>query len=213
MRQFFLLFSFLPFFLAAQSDDSEGHAFTFNGGLIGGATASQIHGDGIGGFNKLGVNLGATLEIGRAGKNNIQIGLVYNQKGSKKPPNATAGDYTTWRYRFTYIDLPLTISYTYRFMDILVGIQPSVLIAAEEDFYGVGWDPTGLPIKPYELSAVLGVRTMYSAHSYVFIRLSQSIMAIAPRPENPVGTARWDNRMMNMTVEIGLNYMIGRLKV
>ena len=115
-------------------------------------------------------------------------------------------------YHFTRFDDPAALCPPILSLCEHEGIKGTVLIAAEEDFYGVGWDPTGLPIKPYELSAVLGVRTMYSAHSYVFIRLSQSIMAIAPRPENPVGTARWDNRMMNMTVEIGLNYMIGRLK-
>jgi|TARA_B110000211_G_scaffold54828_1_gene60830 hypothetical protein len=211
MRNLALLIALTPFYLSAQTNYSEGRAFTFNGGIIAGATASQIHGDGIGGFNKMGVNGGVAIEIGRGSKKSIQLAIVYNQKGSKKPPNPRAGDYETWRYRFTYIDLPITVSTTYGIVDILVGLQPSILLAAEEDFYGVGWDPTGLPIKPYDLGAVLGLRTMYSDHSYLFIRTSQSILAIAPRPENPSGTNRWDNRMMNMTVEVGLNYMIGKL--
>ena len=159
----------------------------------------------------MGVNAGATLEIGRKGKKNIQLGIIYNQKGSKKPTNPKAGDFETWRYRFTYIDVPITISYSYGTIELLVGQQPSVLLAAEEDFYSVSWDPTVLPIKPYDLGAVLGLRTMYSEHLYLFIRTSQSIVAIAPRPENPTGTVRWNNRMMNMTVELGLNYMIGKL--
>ena len=90
MRQALLLFAFLPYLLSAQSEYAEGRALQFNGGLIGGATVSQIHGDGIGGFNKVGFNLGATVEIGRSGKKNIQLGIVYNQKGSKKPPNPPA---------------------------------------------------------------------------------------------------------------------------
>ncbi|MDA9835589.1 PorT family protein [Flavobacteriales bacterium] len=211
MRQAFLLFVFLPYFLSAQTKSSEGQTFQFNGGLIGGATASQIHGDGIGGFNKVGFNLGATLEIGRKGSHNIQIGIVYNQKGSKKPPNPTAGNYETWRYRFTYIDIPITTSYSYGIFDLMVGLQPSVLLAAEEDFYGVGWDPTGLPIKKYDLGAVLGIRTVYGDHSHLFARVTQSILAIAPRPENPTGTPRWNNRMMNMTIEVGVTYMISKL--
>jgi hypothetical protein len=211
MHKALLLFSFLPLLLSAQTEYSEGRALQFNGGFIGGVTTSQIHGDGIGGFNKMGVNAGATLEIGRKGKKNIQLGIIYNQKGSKKPTYPKAGDYETWRYRFTYIDLPITISYSYGTIELLVGLQPSVLLAAEEDFYSVSWDPTGLPIKSYDLGAVLGLRTMYSEHSYLFIRTSQSIVAIAPRPENPTGTVRWNNRMMNMTVELGLNYMIGKL--
>ena len=211
MRQAFLLFAFLPYFLSAQTEYSEGRTFQFNGGLIGGATASQIHGDGIGGFNKVGFNLGAILEIGRKGSKNIQIGIVYNQKGSKKPPNPTVGDYETWKYRFTYIDIPITMSYSHGIFDLLVGLQPSVLLAAEEDFLGVAWDPTGLPIKKYDLGAVFGIRTVYADHSHIFARVTQSILAIAPRPETPTGTPRWNNRMMNMTVEVGVTYMISKL--
>ena len=211
MRHTLLLLTFLPYFLSAQTEYSEGRVFQFNGGLIGGVTASQIHGDGIGGFNKVGFNLGATIEIGRKGSENIQIGIVYNQKGSKKPPNPTAGDYETWRYRFTYIDIPITISYSYGIFDLLVGLQPSVLLAAEEDFFGVAWDPTGLPIKKYDLGAVFGIRTVYGDHSHLFARVTQSVLAIAPRPESPTGTPRWNNRMMNMTVEVGVSYMIAKL--
>ena len=210
MRQAILLFAFLPYFLSAQTEYSEGQAFQFNGGLIGGATASQIHGDGIGGFNKVGFNLGVTVEIGRKGSENIQIGIVYNQKGSKKPPNPPE-DYETWRYRFTYIDIPITMSFSYGIFDLLVGLQPSVLLAAEEDFYGVAWDPTGLPIKEYDLGAVLGIRTVYGNHSHLFARVTQSILAIVPRPETTTGTPRWDNRMLNMTVEVGVTYMISKL--
>ena len=210
MRQAILLFAFLPYFLSAQTEYSEGRGFQFNGGLIGGATASQIHGDGIGGFNKVGFNLGVTLEIGRKGSENIQIGIVYNQKGSKKPPNPPE-DYETWRYRFTYIDIPITMSFSSGIFDLLVGLQPSVLLAAEEDFYGVAWGPTGLPIKKYDLGAVFGIRTVYGGHSHLFSRVTQSILAIAPRPENPTGTPRWNNRMMNMTLEVGVTYMISKL--
>ena len=210
MRQTLLLFAFLPYLISAQSEYSEGRAFQFNGGLIAGATVSQIHGDGIGGFNKVGFNLGATIEIGRRGKKNIQIGIAYNQKGSKKPPNPPE-DYDTWKYRFTYIDIPITMSYSYKMFDILVGLQPSILLAAEEDFYGVAWDPTGLPIKEYDLGAVLGIRTVYGNHSHLFARVTQSILAIAPRPETPTGTPRWNNRMLNMTVEVGVTYMISKL--
>ena len=95
--------------------------------------------------------------------------------------------------------------------DILVGLQPSILLAAEEDFYGVAWDPTGLPIKKYDLGAVLGIRTVYGNHSHLFARVTQSILAIAPRPETPTGTPRWNNRMLNMTVEVGVTYMISKL--
>ena len=139
--------------------------------------------------------------------------LVPNVSNYWKPPNPPE-DYDTWKYRFTYIDLPITVSYSvagYKMFDILVGLQPSILLAAEEDFYGVAWDPTGLPIKKYDLGAVLGIRTIYGDHSHLFARVTQSILAIAPRPETPTGTPRWNNRMLNMTVEVGVTFMISKL--
>jgi hypothetical protein len=61
------------------------------------------------------------------------------------------------------------------------------------------------------LGAVLGIRTVYGDHSHVFARVTQSILAIAPRPETPTGTPRWNNRMLNMTLEVGVTYMISKL--
>jgi hypothetical protein len=157
----------------------------------------------------VGINVGATIEIGRKGKKSIQLGIVYNQKGSKKPPHPPE-DYYTWRYRFTYVDLPVTICYSYEIFDILVGLQPSILIAAEEDFLG-SWDPVGLPIKSFDLGGVVGLRTLYGDHSQLFARVTQSILAIAPRPETPTGTPSWNNRMLNMTIEVGFTYMFSKL--
>ena len=210
MRQVILLLAFIPYLFSAQEEYSEGRAFQFNGGLLCGVTTSQVHGDGIGGFNKVGVNVGATIEIGRKSKRSIQLGIVYNQKGSRKqlPPNETG---YPWRYRFTYIDIPVTISYSYELFDILVGLQPSILLAAEEDFNGF-WTSTGLPIKSYDLGGVLGLRTTYGDHSQLFARVTQSILAIAPRPETPTGTPRWNNRMLNMTIEVGFTYMFSKLE-
>jgi len=209
---FSILVIFLfPFsFLSAQTSSSDGQAFKFNGGFLGGATLSQIHGDGVGGFNKIGFNLGATVEIRNSAKKSLQLSVVYNQKGSRKPPNPTAGDYETWAYRFTYIDIPIVLNYRYSSIDFIVGLQPSVLVSAKENFYGISFDPTTIPIKEYDLSAVIGLRTKYGNHSILVARLTQSIIAIAPVPPNDP-LVWWDNRMMNMTLELGVVYLIGRL--
>ena len=84
MRQGLLLFAFLADLLSAQSKSSEGQAFQFNGGLIGGGTASQIHGDGIGGFNKIGLHLGTTIEIGWSENKKTRIQHYKNYKTNQK---------------------------------------------------------------------------------------------------------------------------------
>ena len=58
---------FLPFcFFAqtpwAQTSNSDSKAFSFNGGVNLGASLSQVHGDGIGGFDKIDLTLGLWLK-------------------------------------------------------------------------------------------------------------------------------------------------------
>ena len=198
-----LFFALLSF---GQTSSSNSKTLSFNGGIVGGATLSQIHGDGIGGFNKLGYNLGATVQVLNHTDRGLHLSIIYNQKGSRKPPNPTQGDYVTWAYRFTYIDIPILYAFSLKkfgLKDLHVeyGLQPSVLVAAEENFYGVDFDPTNIPIKDYDLNVVLGVQVEMNNGSRFFTRLTQSIIPIAPKPNNPL--TWWDNAMRNMTLEMG----------
>lgn len=177
---------------------------TFNGGFFGGATLSQVHGDGIGGFNKAGFHSGVVVEISRENRM-LQLGVVYNQKGSRRPPNPTAGDYDTWAYKFTYIDLPVVMHYEYDGYQFMVGLQPSYLMKGQENFFGA-YTPTTLPLNEWDLSGVLGMRMPYGEKSHVFMKFTQSIIAICPAPDSPITV--WDNKMMNMTLELGTVILI-----
>lgn len=166
---------------------------------------SQIHGDGIGGFNKLGFNTGVVVEIRSTQQKMLQLGVVYNQKGSRRPPNPTVGDYDTWAYKFTYIDLPIVMHRRFDDYELMVGIQPSYLISGEENFFGA-YMPTTLPLNEWDLSGVLGARMQYGEKSHIYAKLTQSIVAICPAPDSPITV--WDNRMMNMTLELGTVILI-----
>lgn len=192
---------------SGQTSSSDSKALSFNGGIVGGATLSQIHGDGIGGFNQFGYNLGATVQVLNHADRGLHLSVIYNQKGSRKPPNPTQGDYDTWAYRFTYIDVPILYAFSLKKFGLKdlhfeYGLQPSVLVAAEENFYGVDFDPTTIPIKDYDLSVVLGVQMEMDNGSRFFTRLTQSIIPIAPKPNDPLSF--WDNAMRNMTLEMGV---------
>lgn len=205
IKRSILLPVFIFYALSIWSQTSDPTPLKFNGGIVGGATMSQIHGDGIGGFNKLGFNAGVVVEIRSTAKKMVQLGVVYNQKGSRRPPNPTIGDYDTWAYRFTYIDLPIVMHYGYDNYEIMIGLQPSYLIAGEENFFG-SYYTTTLPLNEWDLSGVLGMRMQYSDKSHVFAKLTQSIVAICPAPDSPITV--WDNRMMNMTLELGTVILI-----
>ena len=96
MTRIFLTLGCLWFCFGAHAQSGQGKRWLFNGGFTAGATAAQVRGDGIDGFNKLGFHAGAVLDIRQFQNLGFQMGMVFNQKGSRKIQNINAGDYTTW---------------------------------------------------------------------------------------------------------------------
>ena len=56
---------------------------SFDGGLLAGLTTSQISGDNLGGFNKLGFAIGIFTQRNISEKSKLRFELSYFQKGSK----------------------------------------------------------------------------------------------------------------------------------
>ena len=197
----------------AQISNYDSRAFKFNGGVNFGASLSQVHGDGIGGFDKIGFNAGAMVEMLNKQYKGLQLGVIFNQKGSRKPPNPNSGDNTTWAYKFSYLDIPVLYNFRYVInkmeIDFQGGIQPSVLISAKENFLG-GYSDLSYELKDYDLSGVVGLRVKYGDRSYLFSKLTQSIIGIAPLQGDPTAYPWWIKRMRNMTLEFGFTILVSQ---
>ena len=181
----------------------------FTARLHGGFSATQVHGDQISGFNKFGLSAGATLDIRRSARQGVQWGIFYTQKGSRRVPDTKNGDFNSWRYRFTYIDLPLTKVWN---PDPMwwwgVGLQPSLLVSGEEDFYGnVYSELTYLELNPIDWGGILQAGYAWDERKAIEVRLTQSLLPISERPDQPV--QRWDNFMMNMALQWLLTWKLG----
>ena len=198
-----IAFSLIALKSLGQTSSSDSQALHFNGGFVCGLTLSQIHGDGVGGFNKLGFNAGVTVQVLNNADKGVHLSVIYNQKGSRKPRDTNIEGDDTWAYRFTYIDIPVVYTVPIDNIHLEFGLQPSVLVAAEENFWGVSFEPTTIDdLKNFDLSAVLGAQIKMNKGSRFYTRLTQSIIPITPMPESPGN--RWDKRMRNMTLEMGV---------
>ena len=188
---------------------SDGGPWLFNGGYTIGVTAAQVRGDGIEGFNKLGLHAGALVEVRQYRDLGFQLGIVYNQKGSRKVQNPRIGDYSNWGYKFTYVDLPVTAVYDFKDgFTVGTGLQPGVLIGAFEDGLASGvsdgeWEDTTLPIRSWELSWVVWVGMRSGETGEWFLRHTQSLPGIVPKPDVVNPNVRWDDRMQNLTMQVG----------
>ena len=193
---------------------SDGGPWLFNGGYTIGVTAAQVRGDGIEGFNKLGLHAGALVEVRQYRDLGFQLGIVYNQKGSRKVQNPRIGDYSNWGYKFTYVDLPVTAVYDFKDgFTVGTGLQPGVLIGAFEDGLASGvsdgeWEDTTLPIRSWELSWVVWVGMRSGETGEWFLRHTQSLPGIVPKPDVVNPNVRWDDRMQNLTMQVGYTKLL-----
>ena len=201
---------FFSFHSLGQTSSLDSKAVSFNGGFIFGPTLSQIHGDGVGGFDKYGFHLGTVVKMTSRSKNGIQLSLIFNQKGSRDPANIQQGNFSSHRYKLTYFDVPLVYNLNTSFADFQFGLQPSVLISAKESIDKLEYTAFLQPvIHPFDLGVVIGVQKNYGRGSTLFTRITQSIIPISPVPELdlPPGV-RWNNKMFNMTLEFGVIILI-----
>tara|TARA_B110000444_G_scaffold158325_1_gene147992 strand:- start:519 stop:1160 length:642 start_codon:yes stop_codon:yes gene_type:complete len=189
-----------------QTNNANPVEIAFNGGVIGGVTLSQIHGDGYGGFNKLGYNIGAVVEMRRSKSRAVQICVLYNEKGSRRVPNTQTGDFNTEAYRYRYIDIPLSIIYRYENIEATVGLQPSILISEEHDDGDGGGYYTTNDLYEWDLGWIIGLRTQYGNHTHIFTRLTQSAISIGPGQDDPL--TWWDRKTRNMTLEFGVIVLV-----
>ncbi len=80
------------------------YAQEFKGGVLGGITTSQIHGDGVGGFYKIGGTFGGFVQRDFSSKISGQFELRFSQKGS--------GDsHGSFKIHVGYVEMPVLVKY------------------------------------------------------------------------------------------------------
>ncbi|MCK4855969.1 MAG: PorT family protein, partial [Bacteroidales bacterium] len=153
----------------------------FEGGILGGLTASQIDGDSYSGYNKVGLLAGAFVQRLFTYTLAGQMELRYVQKGSlhtNKP-----GDPTYYKASLHYIDIPIMAQYIYNEKVVFeLGIGPEFLLSAkEQDAYG------DLPERePYfntfTMSAIAGIGYTFWDLLTFSARFNYSIIPIRDHP-------------------------------
>jgi len=170
-----LLLLVLPIVINAQK---------FDGGIIIGPVASQVDGDDLGGYNKVGGMFGGW--VSRDFQNNWsgQFEIKFVQKGSRKPQNLDIGDYTEYHMKLNYIDFPLIANYTLH-PDIKVrfGLIPAYMIShKEEDAIGEFESDITRPFKQVNLAGFVGVNYRYKEKISFEIRQAMDVMPFRPHP-------------------------------
>ena len=166
-----LCFILCGFFLISYS----GTAQKFDAGIIVGVSPSQVDGDNLSGFNKVGIKAGGFVKRKFSDDWALQFELEYIQKGSRRPVNTDDNSY--YLLRLNYVEAPFMLSYfVNKKLSVEAGLSLGVLISYYEE------DETGIPYNSdfhkYDFLGNGGINYMLSEHLSVGVRFSYSLVPI-----------------------------------
>ncbi|MAQ47871.1 MAG: hypothetical protein CMD27_03230 [Flavobacteriales bacterium] len=149
----------------------------FNGGIIGGLSTSQVSGDGLSGFNKIGPRLG--LYVNRQIKwYGLQLELQYLTKGSKK--NNDVNNFTfDYNFHLDYVGVPICfLANIGKNLKLELGTSFNFLIRQKEEieFY----IDNSRKVQNFETSIIIGLTYKINNKLSLNTRLSNSIIPIRP---------------------------------
>lgn len=175
----------------------------FNGGLIGGVSASEISGDRLEGPNKAGIYAGGFVNRYFTEKSSAQMELNFVQKGSRLNPDST-NNFSSYLLRINYVELFTHYKWDFHHLFTLeVGPSLGVLISEYEE---ADYQLLDNPFNLFDLSFNIGL-FYHLNHRWSFnIRYSNSILPV--RPHSGGTTYRFNQGQYNEVLSFTFHYLL-----
>jgi hypothetical protein len=191
----------LPFGAGAQS---------FHAAIKGGIAATQVSGDNLGGFDQFGGTIGGVVGIPLSEKLDLNLEILFVQKGSRKVADPDNEDYKEYLLRLNYFEFPLLLQYKHSDRIALeAGPILGVLVSAkEEDELGpFNWNEPR-PFDKTEIGAGGGIVYNFAKNWAVVSRFETSILPI--RPHQSGQTYQWNRGQYNTVLLFMLQYRFNK---
>jgi hypothetical protein len=180
------------------------NAQSFGGGIIAGASTSQVAGDMLGGFNKIGLLAGAYTNLKVKENISLQFEITYIEKGSRNPK--IHEDNTPDEITLSYIEVPLSINLQQKEnLGVDVGILPAFLINSEMNDYLSDFEADPAFTK-YDFGVFAGINYHITDNIILNTRISNSIIPI--RPHVSGATNGWNKGQYNTVLSFAIHYKI-----
>lgn len=176
-------------------------AQNFGGGLIVGASTSQVAKDGLGGFNKIGWIAGTYTNLKIKDNLKAQIEMIYIEKGSRNP-NLHKNNFQ--EITLSYVELPISINLQQKEnLGIELGISPAFIIASKMND---SFDETQIipSFEKYDFGIFAGINYHLNKNIILNSRMSNSIIPI--RPQLSGATYGWNKGQYNTVLSFALHY-------
>ena len=180
-------------------------AQNFDAGLLVGFTTSQVSGDQLGGYNKLGTRLGSYISYPIQKKMSLQVEMQYIQKGSKKPYIKNSPQ--TYSFNLHYIEVPISLNYQIKEgIYIESGIGTGYLFAyKEENEYG---DINSQKPNLFALDFIFGAQYQFDKNIKISLRMGNSIIPF--RGHSSRGKQDFNKGQYSTLLSLTLHYQMNR---
>ncbi len=207
-----LLFAFITYNLSLITSST--HAQSFGGGLIAGATFSQLLGTDIYGFQKAGFVGGVYANRKIKTKSAVQIEMVFVQKGLRKFYKDTISGGTRFVNRnLNYIEVPLVFkSKLIGRFDFELGLSGAVLISTKfrnENGEGELYDFNQQTFNRFEFGCLGGLNFRISDSFDLNLRYLNSVLRVRKHQAGQTqmyGGLRLNNGEYNSVLQVSLRY-------
>ncbi|HZH86279.1 MAG TPA: porin family protein [Brumimicrobium sp.] len=196
MNQKLIILLFLSCFISVQQ--SYGQKFSL--GIIGGATSSQISGDGFYGFAQFGAIAGADVNYQINADWSAVFGLQFNQKGARTYQSKKTS--IIYKLRVNYIEAPITINYKFNKVQLSAGLYLGVKTNQEESTSFGPIDPVH-PFKTFDFGGQLGINYAITDDWQIEFRFQNSLLPVrdhkGPQAYSPALfiLGDWHQNMLN----------------
>ena len=176
-------------------------AQNFDGGIIAGASTSQVAGDMLGGFNKIGLLAGVYTNLKIKENLKVQLEITYIEKGSSNPNLHKS---TIQEITLSYMEVPISINLQQKeSLGVELGILPAFIISSKmNDYFSeIEIDPS---FKKYDFGIFAGINYHLNKRIILNSRISNSIIPI--RPHVSGATDNWNKGQYNTVLSFALHY-------
>lgn len=182
MKKFILFFVFLASIsIFAQSISSDNNQHRFKGGIRAGFTATQISGDDLAGFHKIGGYGGLFANVGIADYWKIQMEINFIMKGSSTYLRANENGQVignSYKLNLFYTETPILFKY-WGFNHFEFEFGPSINFLFHYTEKENGYPIVGrIPFRKFEIAGVIGISYIIKEHYAVNLRYSLSIIPV-----------------------------------
>lgn len=184
-------------------------AQNFKGGFYLGMTASQVHGDNLGGYDKAGLNAGFYTSVNLTENSRLALELAFMQKGAKEPPSDTSNFY---KLSLGYFEIPLLFQYRWKDLTFEIGPALDINVYSNEAWDGFVQESIP-PYNQFSLTGIVGVSWHFTEKVHINFRTNNSLTSIRDGNSNPADNPsikRFGNYgQKNIVLSFALVYNMG----